>query len=173
MDVNKFGVGAASPEVAKEALAWWKGAAIAAGVDLAGYVADAPLAQRLAWALSVDLAVGVVDTRFSTIHQDSTADQARTCIEFAAGNGIYVPPEFICVDEAITGRQSKRPGLDRARHILEQKLATVFLVFSLSRLGRTAHETVRFFQEVLVDKGLRGISVTQSIDTAKKKVGVS
>jgi len=148
---------------------WWAEAAGKAGVDLTGFDPVAPLGARIAWAVGRGLSIGVAYSRYSTKKQGSTEDQIRSCLEHAAKHGIYVPAEFVCADEAQKGRKQKRPGLARAESILQRKMATVLLIFKLSRLNRMAHQTIRFFREVLVDQGLRGISVTESIDTAEGK----
>ena len=55
---------------------------------------------------------GAVYARFSTRFQSSTDDQIRECLKWAKDNNIEVPEEFIFVDEAKTGRSSRRDGLD-------------------------------------------------------------
>ena len=80
------------------------------------------------------------------------------------------PRNFVCIDEAVSGRKSRRDGLDRMKLILQNKVAGVLLVFKVSRLFRAAYKGYQFFQEDVVEEGLRGISISQGIDTANEKV---
>ena len=50
----------------RQANRWWVEAAPRAGVDLTGFDADAPLEQRLSWALALGLLIGTVYSRFSS-----------------------------------------------------------------------------------------------------------
>src|SRR5262245_40829849 len=103
--------GAASPELADQVVTTWKEAAQNAQIELSGFDATAPLADRLAWAASQGLDIAAVLTRFSWKEGSSTTAQALDCVRFAAAKKIYVPPEYVCVDEAITGRKTHRDGL--------------------------------------------------------------
>ena len=161
---------AADPALQKEAHCLWVEQADKAGVDLTGFDISAPFSARAAWAAAVGLAIGVGYSRYSTQKQGSTADQIRAVVQYAARHGIYTPPEFLCVDEAVKGRTQDRPGLNRAKLILAQHLATVFLVFKLSRLARMVHKAIEFFRETLVDNGLRGIAISDGIDSNDKKI---
>ena len=161
--------GAAGPDLARSVRDWWAEAAARAGLDLAGFRPDAPFAERAAWATARGLAVAAVLSRFSTKLQHSTDAQVRECVEWAARNRVYVPPELVCVDEAVTGKKADRAGLGRAKAALAGKLAAALLVYKVSRLFRVAHLGYQFFHEHLVEAGLRGVSVTQNIDTADEK----
>jgi site-specific DNA recombinase len=153
------------PEVAQIAEDHWIEVARRSGVDLTGFDANAPLTDRIAWARAARLDVGGVLSRYSSKMQHSTNSQVQECVAFAATHGIYVPPEFICVDEATSGRKSRRKGLDRMKEILAEKQVDVLLVFKVSRLFRSAYKGFAFFAEEVVEQGLRGISVSQGIDT--------
>lgn len=83
---------------------------------------------------------------------------------------MYVPPELISIDEAEKGRRVRREGLDRLKLILKRGMARVLLVFRVSRLFRLPYLGYQLFQTALVEKGARGISVSQGIDTNDKKV---
>jgi DNA invertase Pin-like site-specific DNA recombinase len=161
--------GAASAELAQHMHTLWQQAATRAGIDLSGFSPDAPLDQCLAWARSAGLDIACGYTRFSTKSQDSTTDQARTLVEGAAIRRIYLPPEYLCIDEGRKGRKKSRPGIDRVKVILAAKLAKVFLVFKLSRLARVAHVALAFMSETLVSRGLRGVVVGENIDTADSR----
>jgi site-specific DNA recombinase len=162
--------GAADAALAKKTHEWWAEAAAKAGIDLSGFDPEAPLAKRLAWATQYGLDIATVLSRYSSKMQHSTADQVRDCVTFAAWHKQYPAPEFICVDEATSGRKDRRNGLERVKLILEDRLAHTLLVFKVSRLFRVAYKGFAFFQEQIVDKGLRAVSVSQGIDTTNDKI---
>ncbi|MCY2995963.1 MAG: recombinase family protein [Planctomycetota bacterium] len=161
--------GSASPDLVQLIQQTWLESAARAGIDLTGFDPAASLVDRLAWAHSKSLEIGTVLSRFSSKLQHSTTAQVQDCVQFAANHGIYVPPEYICVDEGVSGRKSRRDGLDRVKLILEHKCARVLLVFKVSRLFRVAYRGFQFFQEEVVEEDLRAISVSQGIDTAEEK----
>jgi hypothetical protein len=53
--------------------------------------------------------------------------------------------------------------------LLRHRLARVLLVFKVSRLFRVAYLGFKFFQEDVVEEGLRAISISQGIDTRDEK----
>lgn len=162
--------GAAGAELAARVHEWWTAAAARCGIDLAGFVPTAAFAERAAWAAGRSLSLAAILSRFSTKMQHSTEAQVRECVEWAARNGLYPPPELVCVDEAVTGKKADRDGLNRMKKLLAGKRAAVLLVYKISRLFRVAHLGYQFFQEHLVEEGLRGVAVSQSIDTADERV---
>ena len=159
--------GAAEP-VRRQAHLDWAAAARSAGLDLTGFDPDAPLDRRIGWAVGAGLLIACVYARFSSKHQHSTGDQVRANVEYAARNRMYVPPEFVCVDEAVKGCRAQRAGVDRIKAVLAARLAGVLLVFKASRLFRKAYEGYRLIQEEIVEEGLRAVSTSQGIDTASK-----
>ncbi|MEQ8786072.1 MAG: recombinase family protein [Pirellulaceae bacterium] len=161
--------GSADNSLARKVHEWYMEAALKAGTNLDGFDPDAPLAVRLAWALRASLVIALAYVRFSSKQQHSDEDQLRANVVYAAQNGMYIPPEYVCVDKAVTGRRLRRVGLDRAKHILTERLASVLLVFTLSRLFRRSYEAYKFVQEEVVENGLRAIAVAQSIDTADER----
>lgn len=161
--------GAATPDVGSRAHADWMDAAQRAGHDLEGFDPGADLAVRLIWAAAHGFLIGAVLSRFSSKLQHSTDAQVSECVRAAAARKIYVPPEFICVDEGVSGRKSKRDGLERAEAILKLKLVQVLLVYKVSRLFRAVSKGYEFLNENVVEQGLRAISVSQGIDTADAK----
>lgn len=138
-------------------------------LDLIGFDLHAALADRLAWAKSHGFEIGGVLSRFSSKLQHSTTAQVRDNVQYAANHRIYVPPEFVCVDEAVSGRKARRDGLTRMTALLNAKLVRVLLVFKVSRLFRVAYLGFKFFQEEIVEEDLRAISISQGIDTADSK----
>src|SRR5262245_33866216 len=95
--------GGASDHLRRQAHQEWMEGAKKAGIDLAGFDPGAPFEQRVSWALLAGMVIACIYARFSSKHQHSTGDQVRASVLFAAGNGMYVPPELICVDEAEKG----------------------------------------------------------------------
>jgi DNA invertase Pin-like site-specific DNA recombinase len=161
--------GAASAEVAQIVHQAWTTEAAKIGIVVTEFDPASPLSTRLAVAQSQGLQIGCVLSRYSSKLQHSTIDQVQECVRFAAGHQIYTPPEFVCVDEGVSGRKVRRDGLNRVKLILRNKLARVLLVFKVSRLFRVAYRGFQFFQEELVEEDLRAISISQGIDTANDK----
>ena len=161
--------GGARPDVIALAHKSWVESAAKSGIDLSDFNFEAPLIERLKWAESRGLDIAAVLARFSMHLQHSTEAQVRDNVSYAAAHRMYVPPEFICVDEGITGRKASRGGLNRLKLILEQRLIDVLIVFKISRLFRVAYRGFQFIQEEIVDAGLRAISISQGIDTADEK----
>jgi DNA invertase Pin-like site-specific DNA recombinase len=147
----------------------WVEAATRAGLDLSGFDPAAPLADRVEWAQTRGLGIAAVLSRFSSKMQHSTSSQVEECVTFAAWHEIYPPPEYVCVDEAVSGRKARRDGLERVKELLTECRAQILLVYKVSRLFRLAYKGYAFFQEELVEEGLRGISVSQGIDTRDEK----
>jgi DNA invertase Pin-like site-specific DNA recombinase len=169
MSFELSAAGEVNEELTREIHLWWQESAQAAGIDVLGFDPDAPLGERIAWALSLGLVIGTIYTRFSSKRQHSTPDQVRTCVQEASRKGIYCPPELVSVDEAQRGYRTRRDGLNRMLMILKGRYATVLLVFKASRLYRQAFKGYQLIQQEVVEAGLRAISVTQGIDTADTK----
>ena len=169
MSFQLFAAGAVNDVLAPEIHQWWQESAQAAGIDLSGFVLDAPLEERITWALANGFDIGTVYTRFSSKRQHSTPDQVRTCVQDASRKRIYCPPELVSIDEAQRGYRTRRDGLSRMLMILKNRYATVLLVFKASRLYRQAFKGYQLIQQEVVEEGLRAISVTQGIDTADTK----
>jgi DNA invertase Pin-like site-specific DNA recombinase len=163
------GVGAADEELRSKAHVWWKSTASNQGINVTGFNASASFDERVTWAISNGMEIGTTYSRYSTKLQSSTDDQVRENVQWAAKNGIYVPPELISVDEGVKGKSVRRSGLDRTKAILQQRLAKVLLVFKVSRLFRQAGKGYQFVNEEVVEIGLRAVSVSQGIDTNDRK----
>ncbi|TWU40059.1 hypothetical protein Q31b_34030 [Novipirellula aureliae] len=162
-------MGAANQELTRRAHQWWAEMAAIHNIDLVGFDPESTSETRIAWAISNGFEIGTIYSRFSTKLQNSTDDQVRECIQWAAKNSIYVPPELISVDEAAKGRSVRREGLNRTKTILNKHLAKVLLVFKASRLFRQAGKGFQFINEEVVEEGLRAVSVSQGIDTGDRK----
>jgi hypothetical protein len=158
--------GSASSALAALVHSTWVEQARQAGICLKTFPASGTLADRIAWAVGQGLDIGCVLSRYSTDMQQSTDNQVYDCVYFAARNRIYTPAEYVCVDEGVTGKQTRRDGLDRVKMILAEKMARILLVFKVSRLFRVGYKGARFIQEEVVDEDLRAISVSEGLDTA-------
>ncbi len=162
-------VGAATDKLTSEVVKWWSEMFAFCNFVLTGFDPEASLEKRLDWAIARGYEIGTIYSRFSTKLQHSTDDQVRECIQWAAKNRIYVPPEFISVDEGVKGKRTQRAGLDRAKAILRRRHAKVLLVYKASRLFRQAGKGFQFINEEVVEEGLRAVSVSQGIDTNDRK----
>ena len=169
MDPLFYGAGAVDEALTRKAHQWWQEAAALCRPDLSGFDRAADFDDRVAWAATCGLEIGTVYSRFSTKLQHSTDDQVRECVQWAARNGIYVPPELISVDEGVKGKRLRRAGLERTKSILSERMAEVLLVFKASRLFRQAGKGYQFINEEVVEEGLRAVSVSQGIDTNDRK----
>jgi site-specific DNA recombinase len=169
MTLDLPAAGGASDELAFKVQLWWREEAIRANIDISTFDPHATLERRLRWAMEQQLEIAGALSRYSSKLQHSTEAQLRQMVEFAAWHKMYLPSEFICVDEAKAGRRLRRDGLDRMKMILERKLIKSLLLFKLSRLLRVGYRSFQFVQENVVEEGMRAISVSQGIDTADTK----
>jgi len=161
--------GSIDEELTRNATDWWLTAALDKNPKLSRFDNSMSLEKRIAWALKKGFDIATIYSRYSTKLQNSTADQVRECIIWAAKNGMYVPPELICIDEGVKGSKVRRTGLERMKNILKVRLATVLLVFKVSRLFRQAFKGYQLVQEEVIEEGLRAVSVSQGIDTIDVK----
>ena len=161
--------GAANVEITQKTIDWWSEMAAIQGTDLTKFDPNASLEQRVTWALSIGLMIGAIYSRYSTKMQKSTEAQVLENVQWAAKNGIYVPPEYVSVDEGVKGKQTQRVGLDRTKAILQSRSVSVLLVYKASRLFRQAGKGYQFINEEVVEEGLRAVLVSQGIDTADRK----
>jgi site-specific DNA recombinase len=165
MTINLPIAGAANADLQASAHADWVRTAAQHGVDLTDFDPAAPFAERCAWARSRRLEIACMLSRYSTSMQHSTDAQVHDIVRFAANRGFYLPPELICVDEGVSGRKLRRAGLVRLKLIIAGKLAQTLLIYKLSRLFRSHHESFRFIEQEVVDEGMRAICTSQGIDT--------
>ncbi len=66
----------------------------------------------------------------------SLRTQIESCAEYAAANGLAVPGDDYRILDDYTGSQLSRPGLDRARELLEGGQAEAIVVHASDRLTR-------------------------------------
>ena len=161
--------GGVNPELAQKITDWWQDAARESGINLEGFDPSASLSNRIAWALQAGLLIATGYLRHSTKLQHSTEDQGREIVVWGARNRMYVPPELVSMDEAVTGKSLRRVGLERMKAILRKRHATVLLVYKVSRLFRQAYKGFELIQGEVVEAGLRAVSISQGIDTDDKK----
>ena len=107
MSFNLSSMGAASEELARTVHGAWTADAITAGMDLTGFDPASPLAERLNWAHNSCLDVAAVYGRSTTRYLQPVAEQVLQCVAFAAGNGMYPPPEFVAIDEGVPGSRRR------------------------------------------------------------------
>ncbi|HUE16655.1 MAG TPA: recombinase family protein [Planctomycetaceae bacterium] len=113
-------------------------------------------------------AVGAIYVRFSTLFQDSAADQIRELYDFAVANKIFVPREFVFFDLGVRGYKNQRDGLDRLRSVLAAKKVQVLLLFATNRLFRKVYMTLHFVEQTAVENGIRCVFLKSGVDTANK-----
>ncbi len=162
-------MGAANEKLTSDVVKWWTEMSAICNFVLTGFDPEASLEKRIEWAIACGYEIGTIYSRFSTKLQHSTDDQVRECIQWAAKNRIYVPPEYISVDEGVKGKRTRRAGLNRTTKILRQRYAKILLVYKASRLFRQAGKGYQFINEEVVEEGLRAVSVSQGIDTNDRK----
>src|SRR5690606_38508485 len=80
-------------------------------------------------------------------------------------NGMYAPPELICIDQTKGSTTAMRAGLERSKSILVSRAASVLLAVNTRRLARLTNQAHSFVQQYVVDQGLRAVMVSQGIDT--------
>ena len=102
--------GAANPEQRQQGTATWLSAAALAGIDTSTFPLHGTLEERCNWAKANGLKIGMILSRYSCKLSHSTGAQINECMKDAASRGIYVPEEFLCVDEGVSGRKSRRDG---------------------------------------------------------------
>ena len=87
--------------------------------------------------------------RFSSSRQNPTSaqDQLRQCDERAKANGWRVVHRF--TDEAVTGKDNKRPGYMALQQAVKRGEVDVILTESLSRLSRSQSSIAGFFEDCL------------------------
>lgn len=155
--------------LSRQAIDFFREAALREGIDLTGFDPNAPLLQQIAWAESQGLSIGCTYLRYSSAIQHSSADQLRENIIAATRLKIFIPPALICLDEAKKGRSSRRVGLSRLKEILQCGSTLVLVLFKLSRLFRNSYKGHEFIAERVVERGHRAIVFSDGIDTDDRK----
>lgn len=113
--------------------------------------------------------IGALYARYSSKYQNSILDQVREALEAALENSIHVPFENIFFDLAISGRKSRRPGLQDLERCISQKKTQVLLVFTTNRLYRKARKALGFIEWAVDEMNVRCIFVRNYIDSGKNE----
>lgn len=103
--------------------------------------------------------------RVSTDMQDSEEDQLATCRADARAKGYDIPDAFVFCDHAISGQQSRRPGLTKLYNCIAAKQVSALFVYTTSRLSRLAHRARATIEERLQPHGVRFVAVRSGVDT--------
>lgn len=111
--------------------------------------------------------IGAIYARYSSRYQDSILDQVRESLDAALENSIHVPLENIFYDLAVSGRRSRRPGLQDLEKCISQKKTQVLLVFTTNRLYRKARKALGLIEWAVDEMEVRCIFVKSYIDSEK------
>ena len=144
---------------------WWCESMAGAGKDLSGFDINAPLHERLAWCRNRNIPIACGYGRFSTRMQKSDKDQARSMVQTAGQKGYYLPPEYISIDRARSGRTNRRNGLTRNTAILERKLVTCMVFYNQSRVYRRKYDSEKYITEKVVGNKIRAVACKGGLDT--------
>jgi site-specific DNA recombinase len=83
--------------------------------------------------------IAAVYARVSTLQQEQEAtieSQVAAIESYAQGQGYQLLPEYYFLDQAVSGAQLERPGLDRLRDLAAEGIFEVVLCLSPDRLAR-------------------------------------
>lgn len=83
-----------------------------------------------------DGAFAAVYARYSTDFQHSIVDQIRACLEDAVRLGFRVRRADVHFDISVSGKKSRRAGLDALKHALPKKAFAALLIMTTNRLIR-------------------------------------
>lgn len=116
--------------------------------------------------------VDVIYCRYSSELQrsESITDQERRCRDGLDRMGIPHGHFVLIPDEAVSGTQENRPGLDRIKILIKAKRLGTLVVTEQSRLTRA--DNAKSIIKDIVHGGGRFISITEGIDTDKKGWGM-
>lgn len=107
--------------------------------------------------------------RYSSDHQReaSITDQRRKCQEAATANGHEIRPELEYADEAVSGTNLHRAGLDQLLCDAQAGEFQTLYFHSLSRLARESVITMPMLKRLVHKFRIRVISVTEGIDSSR------
>src|SRR4051812_16126019 len=112
---------------------------------------------------------GAIYARHSTKFQTSIDDQVRACREWCEANEVEVAEDMVFVDRAISGKRSRRDGLDRLKAAMAAKQVDVLASFATNRLHRSAYKARQFIEELAIENGVRVVCVRSQVDTANER----
>jgi site-specific DNA recombinase len=91
--------------------------------------------------------------------------QREGCMKWLASKGLSVTPEFIFVDEGVSGAKVSRPALNRLNRLIEQGLVSLVVVYKLDRLSRRTGLSYRLVEETWQGKADLVSATEPHIDT--------
>lgn len=106
--------------------------------------------------------------RWSTDDQSTgtTLDvQREGCLKWLASKGLSIAPEFIFVDEGVSGAKVSRPALNRLNQLIDQGLVNLVVVYKLDRLSRRTGLSYRLVEETWKGKADLVSATEPHIDT--------
>ena len=98
---------------------------------------------------------------------DSVGNQRKLLTEYVSRKDNFILQD-VYVDDGFTGTNFKRPSFQRMITDIENGKINCVVVKDLSRFGRDYIDTGRYLERVFPELGVRFISVTDGIDSAKQ-----
>lgn len=86
-------------------------------------------------------------------------------MKWLASKGLTVTPEFIFVDEGVSGAKVSRPALNRLNRLIDQGLVNLVVVYKLDRLSRRTGLSYRLVEETWQGKADLVSATEPHIDT--------
>ena len=133
--------------------------------ELADFPHSAPFEERRAWAKKHGYAVGCMYQRCSLELQDSYDGQIIENIPLALSKKIMVFPELAAGDEGVSGKKSRRIGLEKLKTWIKEKRIEAVISVSVSRWFRKLLTGLVFIRDEIVDNGVRAVAKMEKIDS--------
>jgi len=112
---------------------------------------------------------GAIYARFSTDFQASIKDQVRACQEWADANDVEIDPTMIFIDEGVSGKKSRRAGLNKLKAALDEGRIDVLVAFTTNRLHRNSYKARQFIEEDVLENNARCVCIRSGVDTIDGK----
>lgn len=96
----------------------------------------------------------------------SPDSQLKRIREYAASHRLSIPPEYIFIDEGISGRSAKnRPAFLRMIHLAQQKPRPFdrILVWKFSRFARNRQDSILYKSMLRKEYGIDVVSITEQL----------
>jgi DNA invertase Pin-like site-specific DNA recombinase len=103
--------------------------------------------------------------RVSTERQDeySLDSQLKLIRKFAAAHDMDVPPDFVFVEDGVSGRSAKkRPAFQRMIALAKEKAFDLILVWKFSRFARNQEESI-VYKSMLARLGVEVVSISEPL----------
>lgn len=91
--------------------------------------------------------------------------QREGCMKWLASKGLSITPEFIFIDEGVSGAKVSRPALNRLNRLIEQGFVNLVVVYKLDRLSRRTGLSYRLVEETWQGKADLVSATEPHIDT--------